>query len=60
MLQALEDEGVPVSPDWSEDTRYHLEVKSTPAGCDARFKVSKYQVALVSLLQSSDCRRCTD
>jgi hypothetical protein len=40
---------VPVSPDWSEDTRYHLEVKSTPVGCGARFNVSAYQVEFVSL-----------
>jgi hypothetical protein len=44
MLQLLRKEGVPVSPDWSARTRYHIEVKSTTAGCDAEFFVSQYQV----------------
>ncbi|KXX75464.1 hypothetical protein MMYC01_208586 [Madurella mycetomatis] len=36
MLQMLGNAGVSMSPQWSVRTRYHLEVKSTPVGCDAK------------------------
>ncbi|KAH6615965.1 hypothetical protein B0J18DRAFT_293451 [Chaetomium sp. MPI-SDFR-AT-0129] len=35
--------GVPVSPHWSSNTKYHLEVKATPGHCGAEFYVSQYQ-----------------
>lgn len=48
LLQALTNAGAEISPDWRTETRYHLEVKSTPAECGATFYVSKDQVRLVS------------
>lgn len=49
MPQLLRSVGVPALPQWSTRTRYHLEVKSTPAGCGANFFVSENQGRLVSI-----------
>ncbi|GAB1316117.1 hypothetical protein MFIFM68171_06327 [Madurella fahalii] len=43
MQQMLQNAGVPVSPQWTARTTYHLEVKSTPAECDAKF----YDIAAI-------------
>ncbi|KAH6640191.1 hypothetical protein F5144DRAFT_87907 [Chaetomium tenue] len=47
LLQELADAGAEISPDWRAGTTYHLEVKTTPAGCGTTFLVSRNQVRLM-------------
>jgi hypothetical protein len=52
MRALLQEAGVQIMPEWSTNTVYHLEVKSTPGGCRERpFIVSKWQRQKVSLVK---------
>ncbi|KAK4654191.1 hypothetical protein QC762_401847 [Podospora pseudocomata] len=47
MREALRQEGVRVSPSWSNNTKYHIEVKTTEGRCWAPMKVSVNQTRLM-------------
>jgi hypothetical protein len=49
MRGALRVAGVPLRPEWSNNTTYHLEVKTTQEDCAEPFFISQNQVDLVSL-----------
>ncbi|KAK1752854.1 hypothetical protein QBC47DRAFT_348025 [Echria macrotheca] len=46
---ALGGMGVPVMPEWSTRTTYHLEIKTTPGECHKPFVISANQVRLMQL-----------
>ncbi|KAK4096840.1 hypothetical protein N658DRAFT_435245, partial [Parathielavia hyrcaniae] len=54
MAQVLRRAGLPVSPRWSAQTTFHLEVKATPRGRNFDFKASQYQVDLMHQYAGAD------
>lgn len=44
MREVLRDWGVSIDPRWTNDTEYHLEVKTTPFHCEHKFFVTDYQI----------------